>query len=101
ELLFTGRQVKAAEALQIRLANHVYSAEELKPKGLEMARLIAAKGPLAVRLTKQAVHSGLDLDLTNACALESDLFALTFSTTDQKEGMAAFLEKRAPGFQGK
>jgi enoyl-CoA hydratase len=101
ELLLTGRQVKADEAKQIGLVNHVYPAEELRAKGFELARLIASKGPVAVRLTKQAVQHGQDLDLIKACALESDLFALTFTTADQKEGMSAFLEKRPARFQGK
>lgn len=101
ELIATGRQVKADEALKIGLANHVYPAAELRAKGVEMARVVAAKGSLAVRLAKQAAHRGLDLDLANACALESALFALAFSSADQKEGMAAFLAKRPPQFSGK
>lgn len=101
ELLTTARQVKAQEALAIGLANHVFPAAELRAKGLEMARLIAAKGPVAVRLAKQAVQRGMNLDLFTACALESDLFAQAFATQDRKEGMAAFLEKRAARFSGK
>ena len=94
ELLFTGRQVKADEALRIGLANHVYPAEALLMQGMEMARLIASKGPLAVRLTKELVQRGQDLDLDNACALESEVFGLLFSTADKREGMTAFLERR-------
>ena len=83
------------------LVNHVYSATELRAKGLDMTRLIAAKGPLAVRLVKQAVQRGLNLDLLAACALETELFAHAFTTQDRKEGMDAFLEKRAARFSGK
>lgn len=101
ELLATGRQVKAQEALALGIANHVYPAGELREKGLELARTIASRGPVAVRLVKQAVHQGLDLDLANACTLESDVFALAFTTEDQKEGMGAFLEKRPPRFRGR
>lgn len=101
ELLTTARQVKADEALRIGLANHVYPAAELRTRGIDMARMIAAKGPLAVRLAKQAADRGQDLDLAKACALESALFGLAFSSADQKEGMAAFLGKRAPQFSGK
>ena len=85
----------------IGLANHVYPASELKAKGLEAARLIAAKGPAAVRLVKQAVMRGGNLDLYTACALESDLFAQAFGTQDCKEGMSAFIEKRPAKFTGR
>lgn len=101
ELLTTARQVKAAEAVAIGLANHAYPASELKAKGLEAARLIAAKGPAAVRLVKQAVLRGGNLDLYTACALETDLFARAFGTQDRSEGMSAFLEKRPAKFKGR
>jgi len=101
ELLVTGRQVKADEALRIGLANHVYPAAELIDKGLETARLIAGKGPVAVRVTKQLVQRGQDIDLANATSIEALMFALCCSTEDQKEGMKAFLEKRPAKFAGK
>jgi enoyl-CoA hydratase len=100
EWLTTARQVKAAEAAAIGLANHVHPAAELKAKGLEMARLVAAKGPDAVRLAKRAVREGMNLDLFTACALETDLFARAFGTRDRKEGMDAFIAKRPPRFEG-
>ena len=100
ELLTTARQVKAAEALAMGLANHIFPLAELKAKGLEMARVIAAKGPVAVRLAKEAVKRGGNLDLFTACALETDLFARAFGSADRKEGMAAFLEKRPARFSG-
>jgi len=100
ELLTTARQVKAQEAIAIGLANHVYPASELRVKGLEMARVISAKGPIAVRLAKRAVQNGLNLDLFAACALETDLFAEAFASDDRKEGMRAFLDKRPARFAG-
>jgi len=100
ELLVTGRTVKAAEAKEIGLANHVYAPAELLDKALEMARVIATRGPVAVGLVKEAVQRGQDLDLDNACALESEVFALAFATADQTEGMTAFLDKRTPRFEG-
>jgi enoyl-CoA hydratase len=100
ELLTTARQVKAQEAVAIGLANHVYPASELRTKGFEMARMISAKGPIAVRLVKRAVQNGLNLDLFAACALETDLFVQTFATRDRKEGVSAFLEKRPAKFEG-
>ncbi|MGH8661636.1 MAG: enoyl-CoA hydratase-related protein [Burkholderiales bacterium] len=101
ELLTTARQVKSEEAAAIGIANHVYPAAELKAKGLELARLIASKGPLAVRLAKQAVQRGANLDLFAACELETEQFAQAFATQDRVEGMSAFLEKRPAKFGGR
>ena len=101
ELVTTGRQVKAEEALRIGLVNHVVPAAQLMEKGFEAARLIAAKAPIAVRVCKQAMHRGLDMDLANGCVLETSLFAFAFGTADRKEGMTAFLEKRPPQFEGR
>ena len=100
ELVTTGRMVKADEALRIGLANHVVPAETLLEKGLELARMIAAKGPLAVKFSKHLVQHGQDMDLANANAFESDVFALLCATDDKREGMEAFLAKRAPQFTG-
>ena len=98
ELLTTGRQLRADEALAIGLANHVYPAADLRERGFEMARSIAGNGPLAVRLAKQCAQRGLDMDLANACLFETQSFALPFATSEQKEGMSAFLEKRQAKF---
>lgn len=100
ELLTTGRQVRAEEALAIGLASAVVPAAELMTKGLETARLIASKGPLAVRCSKEAVRRGADLELAAALALESQLFGRCCESDDQKEGMAAFLGKRSARFTG-
>jgi enoyl-CoA hydratase len=100
ELLVTGRQVKADEAVAIGLANEKVAADALLARGVELARTIASKGPFAVRLVKQAWQRGQSLDLAQACAIESDLFGLAFSTADQKEGMRAFIQKRPPVFGG-
>jgi enoyl-CoA hydratase len=100
ELVTTARQVKADEALAIGLVTRVVPAAELLEAGLAVARTIAAKAPVAVRLAKQAVQRGQDLDLANACAHETSLFALAFATVDQQEGMRAFVEKRSARFRG-
>jgi enoyl-CoA hydratase len=100
ELMMTGRQVKSDEALQIGLANAVYPREELLNKGMEIARTLAAKPPMALKLIKQAVQRGQDLDLDKACLIEAEAFALCFTTAGQKEGIAAFLEKRPARFTG-
>jgi enoyl-CoA hydratase len=101
ELLLTGRQVKAGEAVAIGLANEQVAPDALLARGVELARLVAARGPFAVSLVKQAWQRGQSLDLASACAIESDLFGLAFSSADQKEGMRAFIEKRPPVFQGR
>jgi len=101
ELLTTGRQVMADEALRIGLVNAIVPAIELRQKGLELARLIATKGPVAVRCTKEAVQRGADLDLRAGLTLETELFGRCCTSPDQKEGMAAFLEKREARFTGK
>jgi enoyl-CoA hydratase len=101
ELVTTGRSVKAEEALRIGLVNDMVAAAQLMEKGLEMARLVAAKAPVAVRVAKQAVQRGLDMDLANGCVLETTLFAFAFGTEDRKEGMSAFLAKRAAKFEGR
>ena len=85
ELVTTGRQVKADEALKIGLVNEVVGPAQLMEKGLEMARLIATKAPIAVRTAKQAVQRGLDVDLANGCVLETALFAYAFGAADRNE----------------
>ncbi|MCX7622870.1 MAG: enoyl-CoA hydratase-related protein [Thermomicrobium sp.] len=101
ELLYTGRRVGAQEALRIGLVNAVYPAEELLERARELARQIAANGPIAVRLTKAAVRFGLEHGLEAGLAYERQLFAHAFTTGDQREGMRAFLEKRRPTFLGR
>ena len=100
EMTMTGRQIPAEEARDWGLVNHVYSSGELMEKALETARDIIKKGPVALELTKDTILRGQDMDLDNACSLESKAFGLSFSTEDQKEGMTAFMEKRSPKFNG-
>lgn len=99
EILFTANNYDAATAKQIGLVNHVVALEELLPFCKKMASKIMARGPLAVRLTKEAINQGLEMDIEKAFALEADLFGMIFATTDSKEGMGAFLEKRKPLFK--
>lgn len=101
EILFTADQYDARTAQSIGLVNHVVPAEQLLDFCRNMANRIAQRGPLAVRLSKEAVNEGLEMDLEKALAHEADLFGVLFSTTDRQEGIAAFLEKRKPEFQGK
>lgn len=101
ELIFTGDMIDAREAHRIGLANQVYPSDALRDAAGKMARKIAAKGQVAVRLCKEAVDNGLEMDLDRAGCYEGDLFGLCFATADQKEGMAAFLEKRPADFKGR
>lgn len=101
ELLVSGRRIDAKTALAWGLVNHVYPADELMNEALKIAREIAAQAPLAVQMCKQLVIRGQDLELETACLLEEQAFGLSFSTADQKEGMAAFVEKRKANFVGR
>ncbi|NVN91498.1 MAG: enoyl-CoA hydratase/isomerase family protein [Desulfuromonadales bacterium] len=98
ELLLTGDKIDAREAVRIGLANRVVAQEDLLYEATELAKKIQQKSGYAVALCKESVNRGLDLDLDQACALEAQLFGLSFASHDQKEGMAAFLEKRQPIF---
>ena len=101
ELVLTGEMISAQRAYEIGLVNKVVPAAELMGAAREIAKKILSRGPVAVRMAKMAMNRGLDLDLTNACALESSLFAAAFSTADREEGIAAYLEKRKANFTGK
>ncbi len=101
ELLFTGDMIDAAEAWRIGLVNKVVTAEELLSTCMKMAGKITAKGPVAIRLCKETVNNGMQMDLTRANRYEATQFAQCFASKDQQEGMTAFLEKRRPAFQGK
>lgn len=101
ELLVSGRRIDANTALAWGLVNHVYPADELMNEALKIAREIANQAPLAVQMCKQLVIRGQDLELETACLLEEQAFGLSFSTADQKEGMAAFVEKRKANFVGR
>jgi enoyl-CoA hydratase len=101
ELCMTGDMIDAAEALRIGLADEVFPADQLMAKVSDLARRIAGNGPLAVAEVKQLVNVGQSVPLDAALALEQKSFGILFSTADQREGMAAFLEKRAAKFEGK
>ncbi|OUR75544.1 enoyl-CoA hydratase [Marinomonas sp. 42_23_T18] len=98
ELLYTGRLFNVNEAMRLGLVNHVFPQPELMQEGLKIASQISGKSRMALQLIKQLVQRGQDVPLDNACIMETDQFALSFSGPDQTEGMGAFLEKRAPEF---
>lgn len=100
ELIFTGRMCPADEAQARGLANHVYPHDELMDEAKALADEIATKPTWAVAAAKEVINLALEGDLRGHLARELDSFALAFTTQDQREGMAAFLEKRPPQFEG-
>ncbi len=101
EMILTGDFIDAQEAYRIGLVNRVVSADKLMDEAMELARKIASRPPLAVRFAKEAVNRSMEGDSASGFALESFLHALTCTTEDKKEGVAAFLEKRKGEFKGK
>ncbi|MCK4508309.1 MAG: enoyl-CoA hydratase/isomerase family protein [Desulfuromonadales bacterium] len=100
ELLLTGDMIDADEAYRIGMVNKVVPQEELLETAKSMATKIIGKGPFAVKLVKEAVCTGLEMDLDRANQYETELFGLCFASLDQKEGMLSFLEKRPANFVG-
>lgn len=94
QMIYTARNIKADEALRIGLVNAVYPLEELLPAAKKLAATIAKNAPIAVRNCKKAINDGLQVDMDQAIVIEEKLFGDCFESYDQKEGMAAFLEKR-------
>jgi enoyl-CoA hydratase len=100
ELIYTGAVIEAARAKAIGLVNEVVPHAELLTKVREVGRAIAAKGPLAVAATKRLMLRGNEISLDAALELETLAFGAAFATKDAREGIAAFLEKRPPRFEG-
>jgi len=101
ELNFLGEMIDAPEAYRIGLVNRVVSADRLMAEARALAEKLLAKSPLTLRMIKEAMNEGYDLDLPKGLAVEAKAFALAFSTEDRAEGVAAFLGKRKPAFKGR
>jgi len=99
ELIYTGRTVDAEEALRIGLLNAI--ADPVLEKALETAHELAGKSRLALSLAKELCNLTLGVDYTVALASEAERFGALFSSEDAKEGLTAFVEKRAPNFVGR
>lgn len=93
QMIFTGRNIKADEALRIGLVNAVYPLGELMDAAKKMASIIASNAPIAVRNCKKAINEGLQVDIDDAIVIEEKLFGDCFETEDQKYGMAFFLDR--------
>ena len=101
ELILTGDAAGAAAAKEMGLVLDVLPPDKLLPHALAQARKIASRGPVAVALAKRAVHAGADADLRVANELERQAFSACFATEDAREGMRAFVEKRAAAWKGR
>jgi enoyl-CoA hydratase len=101
EMILTGEPISAAEAERMGLVSRVVPNEVLVEDAMALAAEIAKRPPLAVRLAKESVNAASEMSLTDGLAHERRLFYLLFASEDQKEGMAAFLEKREPDFIGR
>ncbi|MBN2385516.1 MAG: enoyl-CoA hydratase/isomerase family protein [Anaerolineales bacterium] len=101
ELVYSGKQVSAEQAREWGIVNAVFPPDELMPAVREIAGRIARNGSLAVGRAKAAIVTGLNMSKEDGFRYEAALFGLLFATEDQREGMQAFIEKRAAGFKDK
>jgi len=101
EMVLAGRSLTAYEALILGLVNRVVPVELYLEKALELAALVASKAPLAIRQAKESVQKSFELPLEESLAVERTNYLLLFGSEDKDEGVAAFLEKRAPAWKGK
>jgi enoyl-CoA hydratase len=101
DVILTGRFLSAAEALDFGLISRVVPPEHYFDEALKLAHQMCKKGPVALKLGKEAVNKAFETTLSEGVLAERRLFYMLFSTADQKEGMKAFIEKRKPAFEGK
>lgn len=101
ELIFTGRIIKAEEALRVGLVNKVVEPDKVMEEAISFANTIAAQAPIAVKYCKAAINRGMQCDIETALMYESEVFGECFATEDQKEGMTAFVERREKSFKNK
>ena len=101
ELIYTGKVIGADEAFRIGLVNKVVEPDKLIDEAKTLANVIAAQAPIAVGLCKTAINRGIQTDIDTALSYESEVFGECFATEDQKEGMAAFVEKREKNFKNR
>jgi enoyl-CoA hydratase/carnithine racemase len=100
-MLLIGERIKSEEAEKINLVDKVVPLADLEPEAKRLALTLSQRPALALRAAKTAMRRGLTLPLKEGLQMEQSLFCMLFGTDDQKEGMAAFMEKRKPAFKGK
>ena len=100
EMIFTGKMIPAIEAQAMGLVNHVCPQEQLMNEVIKTANILKKKGKASIRAAKQAINTGIHVDLRTGCRIETDAFALCLASQDAKEGTTAFLEKREANFKG-
>lgn len=100
ELVLTGTFISAQQAQAYGLVNKIVPIEFYLSEAIKMAALIAEKSPIAVQLAKESVLRAYEMPLQEALYFERKNFYMLFASEDQKEGMAAFVEKRKPEFKG-
>uniref|UniRef100_A0A8B9KBZ4 Enoyl-CoA hydratase domain containing 2 n=1 Tax=Astyanax mexicanus TaxID=7994 RepID=A0A8B9KBZ4_ASTMX len=104
ELIFTGRRVGGQQALELGLVNRAVpqnkSGDAAHKEALNLAREIIPQGPIAVRMAKEAMNRGIEVDIASGMAIEGMCYARVIPTRDRQEGMAAFIEKRTPRYTG-
>ena len=101
QIILSGQMINAQEAYRIGLVNEIVQGTGLIARAEEMLNQIFANAPLSVKFSLEAINKGLDTGLEEGLLLEASLFALCAGTEDKKEGMSAFLAKRAPQFSGR
>lgn len=101
ELLLTGKMIGAEEAMRLGLVSRVSEPEELQTEGEQLLREILENAPIAVNLTWEAIHRGLNMTLDESAKLGTDYFGLTASTEDFRSGTDAFLQKLKSSFAGR
>ncbi|CAD6557824.1 enoyl-CoA hydratase/isomerase family protein [Paraburkholderia sabiae] len=101
QMILTGEAISASEARRIGLVSEVTASDELLPRALGLATIIAGKSPQAVRIAKQAVLNAFDMPLSAGLKFERTATAAVFATEDRAEAIRAFTEKRAPVFKGR
>lgn len=101
ELLYTGDPISAEEAYRIGLINMVVPADSLMNEAKELARRLASRPPLAIKMLKSCVNVGMQVDLSSALDYESRILKILRDSEDRVEGMRAFMEKRKPVFKGR